>query len=40
LGVINQLKSAKDFETWYPQQSFFSETRYNRIKEWMKKREE
>lgn len=40
LSTINLLKSAKDFEEWYPKQSFFSESRYNRIKEWMKKREE
>ena len=40
LPVINLRKSSKDFETWYPTQSFFSETRYCKIKEWMKKGED
>ena len=40
LSVINKQKSAKDFETWYPKQSFYSEIRYEKIKEWMRKREE
>lgn len=39
LPVVNLSKSAKDFEVWYPQQSFFSEDRYKKIKEWMEKRE-
>ena len=39
LPVINLLKSAKDFETWYPAQSFYSKERYEKIKKWMKKGE-
>lgn len=39
LPVINLSKSAKDFESWYPEQSFYSEQRYQKIKEWMKKGE-
>ena len=35
LGVINLRKAQKDFEEWYPKQSFYSEERYRRIKEWM-----
>lgn len=40
LPTINLQKSIKDFDEWYPQQSFFSKERYDKIKEWMKKREE
>ena len=39
LPTINLIKSTKDFETWYPSQSFYSEKRYLKIKEWMKKGE-
>lgn len=39
LPTINRLKAAKDFETWYPRQSFYSEQRYQKIKEWIEKRE-
>ena len=40
LSVINKQKNARDIEEWYPQQSFYSEERYKKIKDWMKKREE
>ena len=40
LPTINLRKAANDFETWYPKQSFYSEQRYLKIKEWMKKGEE
>lgn len=39
LPTINLQKSIKDFEEWYPQQSFFSKERYDKIKEWMRKRD-
>lgn len=39
LPIINLQKSVKDFETWYPSQSFYSEQRYIKIKEWMEKGE-
>lgn len=39
LPTINLIKATKDFETWYPTQSFYSEQRYLKIKEWMKKGE-
>lgn len=39
LPVINLRKSSKDFEVWYPKQSFYSEERYRRIKEWMSRGE-
>ena len=39
LAVVNLSKSAKDFEAWYTTQSFYSEERYKKIKEWMAKRE-
>lgn len=39
LPTINLLKAAKNFDEWYPTQSFYSESRYNKIKEWMKKGE-
>lgn len=39
LPTVNLIKSTKDFETWYPTQSFYSEQRYLKIKEWMKKGE-
>lgn len=39
LPIINLQKATRDFETWYPQQSFYSEERYNKILEWIKKRE-
>lgn len=37
LPVINLQKSNKDFEEWYPKQKFYSEERYNKIKEWLSK---
>jgi 5-methylcytosine-specific restriction endonuclease McrA len=40
LPVINLRKSSKDLDTWYPKQSFYSESRHNKIKEWMKKGED
>lgn len=39
LPSINLIKSTKLFEDWYPSQSFYSEKRYLKIKEWMKKGE-
>lgn len=39
LPIVNQQKHIKDFEEWYPKQSFYSESRYLKIKEWMKKGE-
>ena len=40
LPTINLLKATQDLDPWYPTQSFYSESRHNRIKEWMKKGEE
>lgn len=40
LPTINLLKATQDLDTWYPKQSFYSESRHAKIKEWMKKGED